>query len=108
MLKTQFRKFGSEYRLIERKGCVAILEVTYPNISEDKVVGCDVCLIKFRGENAIDGRTINADEAYPSSSEWGKKGFSYQTYDTAKGKFDELVEKHGTESPVYIPERRGE
>lgn len=86
-LKTAFRSKGFDYRQVKRHGDVAIFEQTKPGI-----VGqwFEVIIVQRHDGYELGGKTVEPAESMPSSSQWGKKGFTFRTQEEAERKFQQL------------------
>lgn len=87
-LPAEFEKLGFTFQQIDRKGRIAIFERfkgTLPHHFE-------VVIITDGKAYEIAGNKIPAAELYPSSEQWGKKGWTYAEKQDAMDKFNALVE----------------
>lgn len=87
-LKTSFRSKGFDYRQIERKGDVAMFAQTKPGLLH---TWYEVVLVQRHDEYEIGGTKVEAAETMPSTSQWGRLGWTYRDEKSAKVRFDELV-----------------
>jgi hypothetical protein len=92
-LRTSFRSKGFDYRQIERKDDVAMFEQTKPELSGRWY---EVVMVQRHETYEIGGRTIEAAETMPSTSQWGRLGWTYRDPKEARSRFDELVKKEKT------------
>lgn len=82
-------------RQVTRDGNVAIYELSKPHWTrksyEVVLIGCQ----KARTVRYPDGRVIErtAQELYPATAKWGQQAWSYMDLDSARCKFNALVEK---------------
>jgi hypothetical protein len=72
-IPSEFTKYGSSYRLIERKGRVVLYELS----RKGKPDGFEVMVVQHRKPVELGGRIIPGGEALPSTSLWGVFGWSY-------------------------------
>lgn len=86
-LKTAFRSKGFDYRQIERKGDVAMFEQTKHGLSGKWF---EVVIVQRHDAYEIGGVMVAAAETMPSTSQWGKKGFTFRTQEAAERKFQQL------------------
>lgn len=92
-LATIIDKYQYRYTQVYRKGRIAIYKQSYrPFIGySDAHPKYEVIIIRMvKGDPSIG--TVNR-EAYPSTIDWGKKGWSYFTYEKATVKLGELLMK---------------
>ena len=89
-LKTSFRSKGFDYRQLGRTGDVALFEQTKPELSEPRY---EVVVVQRHEAYELGGRTIEAAETMPSTSSWGRFGWTYRDPKEAQKRFDELVKK---------------
>lgn len=66
---------GYDFRLLERKGDVAIYEQWHRD--PVKLVGYEVCVVRIRAAGEIKGQRFPASERLPSANDWGKLGWSF-------------------------------
>lgn len=89
-LPKEFHRDGFQYRQIAREGSAAIYEQTWkgcPNPS----VSYEVIRIRRREGFQISGRFVEPSEFYPSSTEWGKYGFTFTDREAAFAKLREIA-----------------
>jgi hypothetical protein len=86
-LKTAFRSKGFDYRQIERKGDIAMFEQTKPGLSGKWF---EVVVVQRHDGYELGGKPVEPAESMPSSSQWGKKGFTFRTQEAAERKFQQL------------------
>lgn len=82
-IANEFDHKGFHYRLIERRGDLAIFE-------QSKIVAYEVVEIQKRDAWEIAGNSIPAHEAIPSSEQWGTKGFTCIDLDAAKNRLGRM------------------
>ena len=89
MLKEVFRKYGDEFKLLDRKGRVMLYELTRDGESR----GWEVMVAQWKAEVVLSGKTVPAGWSFPASSQWGVAGWSYlpSEHALAVGKFKELL-----------------
>ena len=85
------RHDGFDLRQVARIGRVAIYEKT-----KGTYRGWEIILIRKRpGRQLPGGKHIPAREQYPSSAEWGIRGWTAMSLADAKKQFDKLVRRYG-------------
>jgi hypothetical protein len=87
VVSAEFRQAGFTLTQLKRAGNVAIYiqtKMRQPPVYE-------VVLIREHEAYTAFGKEIPAGECYPSSEQWGVKGFSYRTIGAAERKFSELT-----------------
>lgn len=89
-LRTSFRSKGFDYRQIERVGDVAMFEQTKPGLSEPRY---EVVIVQRHDAYEIGGAKVEAAETMPSTSAWGRLGWTYRDPKEARMRFDELVKR---------------
>jgi hypothetical protein len=85
-LKESFSKYGFDFKMIKRTKKKAIFEQSV----KDKVFAYETILVSRHNGFSLAGNYIEPSETYPSSSEWGTKGFTYKTLEEAEEKYKEL------------------
>ena len=84
------RHDGFDLRQVERIGRVAIYEKT-----KGTYKGWEIILIRKRpGRQLPGGKHIPAREQYPSSAEWGIRGWTAVSLVSAKRQFNKLVQRY--------------
>ena len=84
------RHDGFDLRQVERIGRVAIYEKT-----KGPYKGWEIILIRKRpGRQLPGGKHIAAREQYPSSAEWGIRGWTAMSLANAKKQLNKLVRRH--------------
>ena len=84
------RHDGFDLRQVERIGRVAIYEKT-----KGTYKGWEIILIRKRpGRQLPGGKHIPAREQYPSSAEWGIRGWTAMSLANAKKQFNKLVQRY--------------
>ena len=86
-LPTQFRSDGFDFEQLAREGDIALFRKTKPEILTETF---EVVVIQHYEERTIAENLIEASEAMPPTSQWGKLGWSLQTRERAWEKFREL------------------
>jgi hypothetical protein len=89
LLETQFQRGGFSYKQIAREKDVAIFEQAWRRSSEPSICW-EVVIIRRHSGKTIKGHWVEPSEFYPSSSEWGKYGFTFPNRDKALAKFFEM------------------
>jgi hypothetical protein len=77
------------HRLLERSGAVCLVE------RENLETGSfhwEVVRVSIEPDKTIRGQLYPAHERYPSSEEWGERGWTYTTLPDAKQKYRALVQ----------------
>ena len=87
-LKTSFRAKGFDYALQKREGDVAMFEQSKQGFSR---TWSEVVIVQRHGDYEIDHVKIEAAETVPSTSQWGRLGWTFRNPTKAQTKFDELV-----------------
>ena len=84
------RHDGFDLRQVERIGRVAIYEKT-----KGTYKGWEIILIRKRpGRQLPGGKHIPAREQYPSSADWGIRGWTAMSLANAKKQFNKLVQRY--------------
>ena len=89
-IKTKFRFRGFDYRQIAREGDVAIYSQTWTGCANPSVC-YEVVRIRCKDEIVIKDKYYPPAEWYPSSSEWGTRGWTFCDKDAAFAKLRELT-----------------
>jgi hypothetical protein len=92
-LETEFKKNTYRFRLIRREGDLAIFhKVALKGAMRPKDVdaGFEVVVISRHNGYELGGVKIEPAETYPSSEQWGSKGWTCTTLLRAEQKLDEL------------------
>ena len=89
-LPCSLRRDGFDLRQVERVGCVALYEKTKGNYT-----GWEIILIRKRpGRHLPRGKYLPAREQYPSSADWGIRGWTAMSLADAKKEFNKLVQRY--------------
>ena len=88
-LETHFQRGKFNYKQIAREKDVAIFEQAWRGSSEPDICW-EVVVIRRHSGKTIKGHWVEPSEFYPSSSEWGKYGFTFPNRDKARAKFFEI------------------
>jgi hypothetical protein len=88
-LERDFRRGQFNYHLFVRHQNVAIYSQAWQGSSEPSIAFEVICVRRHNGKE-IKGQRVEASEFYPSGSEWGKYGFTFNNRNTALRKFREL------------------
>ena len=84
------RHDGFDLRQIERVGPIAIYEKT-----KGRYQGWEIILIRKRPARRLpNGKYITSHEHYPSSAEWGIRGWTAMSLANAKKQFNKLVQRY--------------
>jgi hypothetical protein len=87
VVSAEFRQSGFTLTQLKRVGDVAI----YVQAKRRQPPAYEVVLIRKHEAYLAFGKGIPAGECYPSSEQWGVKGFTYRTIEAAECKFRELT-----------------
>lgn len=85
-MKTEFTKNGFHHEQIKRDGDVALFAMTKNGSTHFEVIR-----VVTHGEYTIAGVTFPAGESYPSSEQWGSRGWTYRDRGCAEVRFAALV-----------------
>lgn len=88
LLPDNWTRSGFQHLVIAREGMVVLVERR--GIKHRKP-HFEVAKIRVNQERLLHGRRIEQGEAYPSSQEWGSRGWTYYTLEEAKAKFAALA-----------------
>jgi hypothetical protein len=89
-LRTNFKYKGFDFTQIDRIGDVALFEQSKVGLSR---TWHEVVIVQRHGDYEVSGVKIEAAETMPSSSAWGKFGWTYRSPTAARTRFDELVKR---------------
>jgi len=103
-LPTIVRKGGFELSLILRTGRVAIYRQHWPG-TDPEHDAYEVILPQVRATNH-EGEPVERYEAFPSAESWGKKGWTFTTFDKAVQKLLQLTRKASRVRTVSRRNRR--
>ena len=97
-LPLQLKKYNVLYQQMIRENDAAIYSLSYP-VNVSRIIGFDVVRVLrytltadhpgFENREAQLGDII---ETYPSSGQWGRNAWSFSTFESAKIKYDKLLE----------------
>lgn len=85
-LASEFTKNGWKYRLVKREGRICIY-------SQGLTAAWEVFRVRQNPQSEIKGRVIEAHEASPPDSAWGREGFTAHTLERAEEIFATLVQR---------------
>lgn len=88
-LKTSFRSKGFDYVQKDRIGVVALFEQSKEGLSR---TWFEVVIVQRHGDYEIGGTKVEAAETMPSTSQWGRIGWTFRDATKARSRFDELVQ----------------
>jgi hypothetical protein len=88
-LELHLQRGAFSLKQLLRKGNVAIYSQVCRGYSEPSIAFEVICVRRHNGKE-IKGQRVEASEFYPSGSEWGKYGFTFNNRNTALRKFREL------------------
>jgi hypothetical protein len=92
LLETQFQRGGFYYKQIGRETDIAIYEQSWRGCSQPSVC-YEVARIRRHNGKRIKGRWVEPSEFYPSSTDWGKYGFTFTDKEAAFAKLRELSQR---------------
>lgn len=84
-LQEKFVKNGFTHKLLKREGDKAIFER-----KKSKFVHYEVILVSRHDGYTLGDSYIEPAETYPSSSQWGDKGWTFNSLEKAEAKFSKL------------------
>lgn len=90
ILEKQFKANKFNFKQITRVGDAAIYQKT---AVDGKALSIEVIRIKSHNGYEIGGVQIPASEVYPSSSQWGLYGWTYNRMEDAEKKFNAIKPK---------------
>ena len=90
-LSQKFIKKGFKHQLIKREGDVALYKRS--SVEFSKSVHYEVVIITSHNGITINGNYIEPGELYPSSSQWGDKGWTFTTLEAAEEGFKITLKK---------------
>ena len=93
-LERVFQRGEFNYTELVREQDVAIYSQTRRGCSESNIWFEVICIRRHSGKE-IKGQWVEPSEFYPSSSEWGKYGFTFTHKDAAFAKLRELSRRPG-------------
>jgi hypothetical protein len=88
-LERDFRRGEFNYTQLVRQGNVAVYSQTWRGFSEPSIAFEVICVRRHHGKE-IKGQWVEPSEFYPSSTDWGKYGFTFADKDAAFAKLGEL------------------
>jgi len=94
VLSQKFIKKGFKHQLIKREGDVALYKrssTEFPKASSYEVV-----IITQHNGITINGNYIEPGELYPSTTQWGDRGWTYNCIDSAETGFKRVLKKVAT------------
>lgn len=86
-LPKSFKHKGFDHTQLKREGNKAIFKKTKTN---SKLVSYEVVLLSSHNGYELAGQYIEPAETYPSTSQWGIKGFTYNDLKLAEAKYTTL------------------
>jgi hypothetical protein len=89
LLDRHFQRGGFSYKQLERQGDFATYSQTWRGCSEPSIAFEVICVRRHNGKE-IKGQWFGPSEFYPSSTEWGKYGFTFTHEHAAFAKLREL------------------
>jgi hypothetical protein len=91
-LERHFERGEFNYNLLVRQEDVAIYSQTWRACSEPRVAFEVICIRRHNGKE-IKSQWVEPSEFYPSSTEWGKYGFSFTDKEAAFAKLREVSQR---------------
>jgi hypothetical protein len=88
-LEAYLKRGEFNYKQLVRHADAAIYSQTWHARSKPSIAFEVICIRRHNGKE-IKGQRVEASEFYPSGSEWGKYGFTFNNRNTALRKFREL------------------
>jgi hypothetical protein len=85
LLPQKFTKKGYKHTLIEREDDVALYK--RQRVENSKVIHYEVVIITSHNGTTIEGNYIEPGELYPSSSQWGERGWTCITLEQAETRY---------------------
>src|SRR5262249_28032512 len=89
LLERHFQRDQFNYKQLVRQGDAAIYSQTWRGCSEPSII-FEVIWVRRHNGKEIKGQWVEPSEFYPSSTEWGKYGFTFTHEDAAFAKLREL------------------
>jgi hypothetical protein len=92
-MPTEFRKYKADFKLLKREGRVCLYSREAYGETDYEVVIAQVAAKDWVKDGVV---LVSAgDESYPSSEQWGSKGWTYSKgcHEMAEKRFDEQVAK---------------
>ena len=90
LIAAEFNKGGFTHKVIDRRGRVLLVERRHRDVAHPH---WEVVRIRVSPEKVVFGVPRPECEVYPSSEDWGKRGWTYLTLEDARAKFDSLTTK---------------
>jgi hypothetical protein len=90
-LPLKFVKKGFRHTQIKREDDVALYK--RQSVENSKVFHFEVVIISSHNGTTIEGNYIEPGELYPSSSQWGDKGWTCSTLELAENRFKEVQKR---------------
>lgn len=91
ILPQKFTKKGYKHTLIKREDDVALYK--RQTLENSKIFHYEVVIITSHNGTTIEGNYIEPGELYPSTSQWGDKGWTCTTLERAEEKFNEVKKR---------------
>ena len=91
-LETHFQRGKFNYKQLAREKDVAIFKQAWRGSSEPDTCW-EVVVIRRHGGKTIKGHWVEPSEFYPSSTDWGKYGFTFTDKEAAFAKLRELSQR---------------
>jgi len=90
VIQSKFFRSGHDHEVLERSGNVLLVRRQHRTVS---VPHWEVVRIRVSPAKLVFGVPRPECEVYPSSEDWGKRGWTYTTLEDAQAKFAELTQK---------------
>jgi hypothetical protein len=91
-LERDFQRGQFSYHQLAREQDIAIYSQSWRGCSEPRIAFEVICVRRHNGKE-IKGQRVEPSEFYPSSSEWGKYGFTFTDQAAAVAKLRELTRR---------------
>lgn len=87
VVPAEFRQSGFTLTQLKRAGNIAL----YVQTKRRQTPAYEIVLLRKHEAYTAFGKEISAGECYPSSEQWGVKGFTYRSIEAAERRFRELT-----------------
>ena len=87
-----FKKYGYDFKLLKRIGSIVMYEQSQTVSHTQRIIQYEVHNIQVAEESIFQGLLYPKRETLAKSGEFGCYGWSYDKYEKAMEKFNELVE----------------
>jgi hypothetical protein len=89
-IEKKFYKNGFTFEEVKRVGEFAIF-ARYKEEFKEQTFHYETIVIKSHNGYAFAGVEVGPSEIYPSSSSWGRLGFTFNSYERAEEKLEQLI-----------------